>query len=142
MKISTMTRYGTRALTELARACPGESVSVTQMARDQQISVKYLERIMAALKQAGLVTSTRGAGGGYSLAREPGRIRLLDVFIALEGEPAIVHCVSRDGSCPRETACPTRDLWREMTRSLVTVLEQTTLEDIGDCDSLEGKFAS
>ena len=116
-------------MVELAMAHPAKAVSARQMAESQQLSVKYLEHIMAALKAAGVVTPIRGMRGGYRLARSPADITLAQIFQALEGSPALVGCVDEPGDCPMADTCPTRGTWVDLTSALRTVLGGTTLED-------------
>ncbi len=132
MKLTTRTRYGTRALFELARAYPGGGVSVKEMAERQRLSPKYLEKIMATLKAAGLVTAATGVHGGYALTRSPERIRISEIFAALEGPAELVECLRSDAACPLEGVCPTQSLWREMTDAIVDILEGTTLQDLAE----------
>ena len=96
MKLSTKARYGTRALVELGSVYPREATSVRKVAEKLELSVKYLEQIMSALKAAGLVTAVRGVNGGYTLARRPEDITLLDIFGVLEGTPVLVECLDLD----------------------------------------------
>ena len=130
MKLSTRSRYGSRAMVELAVDYPERAVSVKEMAKNERLSPKYLEQIMAALKAAGLVEAARGIHGGYRLTRPPTTIRLREIFEALEESPVLVKCILRPGTCPRETVCPTRDTWQELMEALVSVLDRTTLEDL------------
>lgn len=132
MKLSTKTRYGARAMVELAAAYEHGPVSVREVAEKQKLSEKYLEQIMATLKAAGLVNSVRGLRGGYSLARAPSSIRLGDVFRVLEGSPAPVDCVDDGALCPMQDACPTRSTWVEIKKALEGVLDGTTLQDLLD----------
>ena len=131
MKLSTRARYGARAMVELAKT-PGASRSVRDVARNQRVSAKYLEHIMASLKSAGLVEAVRGLNGGYTLARGPGEIRLSDVILALEGPLAPVDCVSGVRDCPMAADCPTREVWAELKRSIMLTLDRVTLKDLVD----------
>ena len=90
MKLSTKGKYGLRALIDLAQYSEDSPVSITSIARRQDISERYLEQLMSKLKKAGLVKSIRGANGGYVLAKEAKDISVGDVLRALEGnlEPA------------------------------------------------------
>jgi Rrf2 family protein len=130
MKLSTRTRYGTRALVELARAWPGASVSVRDMATSQKLSIKYLENILVPLKSAGLVTAARGVKGGYKLTRAPEKVRLSDIYEVLEGSSAPVACVDYPETCPLRKDCPTRDVWCRVGRAVQDVLNGTTLADL------------
>ncbi len=131
MRLSTRTRYGVRALGELARAYPRRVMSVRTLARRQRLSVKYLERIMSVLKTAGLVEAVRGAEGGYRLAAPPGSIRLSDVFRALDGGLVLVECLERPTLCSMSRRCITRRTWKTLNDALAKVLKATTLRDLG-----------
>jgi Rrf2 family protein len=130
MRLSTRTRFGARALAELAAAPPNNVVSLREIAEKQRIAVKYLEQIVNRLKRAGLVRAVRGMHGGYALARPPGRITLKEVCEVLEGSFSVVDCVDHPGSCLLEDVCPTRETWAEMKGTMMGVLERTTLEDL------------
>jgi Rrf2 family protein len=105
-------------------------VLIQAIAERQEISRKYLDNLLAALKSAGLVRSVRGARGGYMLAKPPERITVKDIVVALDGEPTLADCLEDTLSCPRQVTCPTRDLWEEMTTSLHHLLKKTTLKDM------------
>lgn len=130
MQFSTKTRYGSRALVELAAGWPARTISVREMAGGQRISHKYLGQIMSTLKAAGLIKAVRGVHGGYQLARPPAEITLGDVFRVLEGSPAPVECVDKPGSCQLEPLCPTRDTWAQVKEAIEGVLDGTTLLDL------------
>lgn len=130
MQISTKMRYGSRVLSELAEAYPDGTISVRELAEHQDISDKYLEHIMSALKSAGIVRSVRGKYGGYRLARPPADITLAEVFRVLEGTVAPVECVERPESCSMCGACPTRGTWVEMRDAVLDVLKSTSVADL------------
>ena len=132
MQISTKLRYGSRALAELARAHPDTTLSVRELAERQNISEKYLEHIMSALKSARVVRSVRGKYGGYELERDPESITLTEVFRVLEGSPAPVDCVESPDSCELSPTCPTRQTWLEMRNAVRDVLEKTTIQDLAE----------
>ena len=92
MKLSTKGRYGLRALIDLAVYCENETVSIASIAARQNISESYLEQLIAKLRKAGLVTSVRGAGGGYKLAKPAEEISVGDILRALEGNLDPVEC--------------------------------------------------
>jgi Rrf2 family protein len=132
MQISTRTRYGSRAMAELALAYPHESVSVRELAEKLEVSAKYLEQIMGALKAAGLVEAERGMHGGYRLSRPPEQINLGHVFEVFEGVPAPTDCVGNPQSCRLSGRCPTRDTWVEITEAVGAVLEAASLRTLAD----------
>lgn len=130
MRLSTRARYGTRVMLELAVNYGNGPVRVRDIARHQGLSAKYIEQLVAGLKRAGLVTAVRGVHGGYSLARPPARIRLLEVFERLEGSLTQLECHNCPGSCRGDKACAARDIWTEMRRAVTGVLESVTLEEM------------
>jgi Rrf2 family cysteine metabolism transcriptional repressor len=132
MKLSTRTRYAMRAILELADNFGKGPLQTRVIALQQDISVKYLEQLMAAMKSAGLVRSRRGARGGYVLARPPGKIKLSDVFDVFEGPVVTVECVANENYCVRAADCIARQVWSEVQRSIKNVLQTMTLQDALD----------
>ena len=132
MKLSTRTRYGIRAVLELAKNHGQGPVQLKIIARHQGISVKYLEQLMAMLKSAGIVKSIRGSKGGYILAKSPDQIRLSDCFNCLEGHVVTVECVENDNYCPRTCDCIAREVWAEVQKAVMAVLESMTLQSLID----------
>jgi Rrf2 family protein len=130
MKISTRARYGMRAMLDIASNSDGGLVLLRDVASRQDISKRYLEHMMTQLREAGLVISTRGASGGYRLARDPADIRLDEIFEALEGEIAPVDCVKDSSGCDRAEDCATRRLWCEIAQAMRSVLAGQTLADL------------
>jgi len=130
MKLSTRTRYGARAMLELALREEPNPVSTKEIATRQQVSVKYLESVLATLRQAGLVRSLRGAGGGHVLGKPAQEITLRDVFEALEDSQAFVPCTYEPGVCERADLCVTREVWTEMYAASMAVLEEITLAEL------------
>ncbi len=129
MKLSTRARYGLRILTELALHKEGFLAS-KNIAQSQQISIPYLQRIMAPLVAKGLVRSVRGIGGGVRLVEAPERIRLGEIVQLLEGGSFLVDCVNNPSACPRSNLCVTRDVWSEVERAIVDTLQAITLQDL------------
>ncbi len=130
MKLSTRTRYGTRALLELAMHGDGTPMSAGDIAARQEVSEKYLESVLAALRQAGLVQSVRGAGGGYLLARQADDITLRDAYEALEGTDGLVECTDNAGLCTRSDGCVTREVWATIHQNLLDQLDAITLAEL------------
>lgn len=131
MRLSTTVRYGARAIAQLA-ASPDRPVSVREIARQQVISAKYLERILKDLKAGGIVEAVHGKRGGYVLARSPESITLKDLYDVLEGSAAPVACVDCPESCGMQDLCPTRDTWIELKEAIASVLERTTVQDLAN----------
>jgi Rrf2 family transcriptional regulator, cysteine metabolism repressor len=130
MKLTTKTRYGVRALLEIARRYGGPPVSLKEIAGRQSLSLKYLERLASNLQRAGLLTSVRGARGGYVLSRHPEQITLREVYEVLEGSGGFVDCTTEPPGCEIAGACVTRDVWARMYEASMQVLESITLADL------------
>jgi Rrf2 family protein len=132
MKLSTRTRYGVRAILELAANQSEEPMQINTIAHRQGISLKYLEQLMAILKSAGFVRSVRGAKGGYILAKPANQIKLSDVFNALEGPVTTVECLENENYCARVADCVARQVWAEVQQAIEKVLQSITLQDLVD----------
>jgi Rrf2 family protein len=132
MKLSTRTRYGVRAVLELAANQGERPMQIKTIAHRQGISLKYLEQLMAILKSAGFVRSVRGAKGGYILAKEANQIKLSDIFNALEGPVTTVECVENENYCARAADCAARQVWAEVQQAIEKILQSMTLQDLVD----------
>ncbi len=130
MKISTRTRYGVRAMVDLATHYRDKPILVREIAERQSVSAKYLEHIMLALKKAGLVESMSGAKGGYLLMKEPSTITLLDVVKVLEGSMSPVPCVDHREMCDRSGYCRVVDVWDKVREAIDGVLSSVTIKDL------------
>ncbi len=132
MKLSTRTRYGIRAILELAENYGNGPLQLRIIARDQGVSVKYLEQLMAMLKAAGIVRSVRGAKGGYILAKSPGQVKVSECFQCLEGSLITTECVEDESFCERTNDCIARQVWTEVQEAVMGVLQSMTLQDLVD----------
>lgn len=133
MHISAKEHYGLRAIIELARRDAAGPVSLKEIASAQGISLGYLEQVMPCLLAAGLVNSTRGARGGYALARAPAEIVVGDVLRALcSGQIFDLQCMREadEGQCQREKVCIARRVWRPMGRQMIKELDTVTLAEL------------
>lgn len=137
MKLSTKGRYGVKAMFELAlhyggTGDPGpEPLSIKAIAEKQSISEYYLEQLFGTLRKAGLITSSRGAMGGYVLSRDPAQISVADILNVLEGPIEISDCVTQDEmSCSNKNYCATRLLWVKISSSVNDVINSVTLFDM------------
>jgi len=129
MRISAKVDYALRASIELAAVAP-EQVKGERLATAQAIPHKFLENILADLRNGGLVASQRGADGGYRLARPATEITVADVIRVVEGPIASVRGERPDELVYEGTAAPLRDTWIELRTAMRGVLEQTTLADL------------
>ncbi len=132
MKLTTKGRYGTRLMLDLALHFGEKPVFLKDAAKRQEISEKYLWHLIPPLKNAGLITSVRGAHGGYSLARTPDQITLKEILLAVEGPISFVSCVGDPSACERSETCATKDIWSEISEKFMHILESVTLEDIAE----------
>ncbi|MDP2931908.1 MAG: Rrf2 family transcriptional regulator [Chloroflexota bacterium] len=130
MKLSTKGRYGTRLLLDIALNQGKAPVLLKDVARRQQIPLPYLKHLVSPLVKGGLLRSTRGARGGFVLARHPEQVKLSEVLEYLEGSLALVDCISKPGVCRRAAFCATRDIWGEMGKAISGVLESVTLLEL------------
>ncbi len=139
--ITMKAKYAIKALARLALAPPGEPVLIADIAEAESIPKKFLEAILAELKQHGVVHSRKGRGGGYLLSKKPETITLAAILRVLDGPIAPVPCLSRtayrrcDG-CTDEATCSVRLVLREAYAASVEVLERTTLADVAKNASL------
>ncbi|UCG56637.1 MAG: Rrf2 family transcriptional regulator [Phycisphaerales bacterium] len=139
MKLSTRTRYGIRAIIELAQHSEDGPLQLKIIAARQEISVKYLEQLMTALKSGGFVRSIRGSKGGYLLAKRADQIKVGEVFHCLEGPVTTAECVEDEEFCSRAADCAARELWMEVERAIEGVLQSVTIQEL--VDRTKGKAA-
>lgn len=140
MKVSTRSRYGLKALLEIATIKDKKCVSLQSISDKLGISVNYLEQIIAVLKKDGIVKSVRGAKGGYVLARDINEITFGEILRSLEGDLAPVSCLDKSeekdknngcscgDSCSSE--CLTRDTWSKFYNIVTVSIDNITLKDI------------
>ena len=138
MRLSTRSRYGMRALLDIARHTADGPVRLREIAGRQEVSLSYLEHIVGPLVAGGILRSTRGVYGGVSLTRPPEDISVAEVFALLEGRLAAVDCVTDPAVCPRSGSCATHRLWAEMAEAMNAVLDSRTLADLMTDDRGEG----
>jgi len=128
MKVTRRFRYGLRAVAAIATS--PAPLSAARIAKEQDLSPKYLEAILGALRQAGLLEARRGPRGGYRLAREPASIRLFDIMAALGDGQGLVDCVRCPESCARAPCCATRPAWALAGERIRAVWEGITVADV------------
>jgi len=133
--ITMKTKYALKALAYLAVSPPDEPVLIAEIAEREEIPRKFLELILAELKQHGFVRSRKGRGGGYCLAVAPQKISIASVMRVLDGSLAPVPCLSRTAyqrceGCRDEATCGVRLVLQEMYESSVKLLEATTLAEL------------
>lgn len=130
---STKGEYGVRLMVQLGRRFGTGPASLAEIAADEDLPRAYLEQLVTSLRDAGLVTSTRGARGGYELTRRPGEIRMSEVLRALEGPIAPMICASDDPThegCARSTQCTVNVLWIRVRDAIAGTLDAMSLADL------------
>jgi Rrf2 family protein len=137
MKITAQEEFGLRCLLHLARAADGHSSTIPEIAAAEGLSAPYVAKLLAVLRQAGLIDSVRGRSGGYRLAGSPSDINLGSVLLAL-GEPLFDepgYCqrhagTETEGNCVHQGGCTLRALWHTLEDWMHRILEQVTLADL------------
>jgi Rrf2 family transcriptional regulator, iron-sulfur cluster assembly transcription factor len=137
MQLSTKGRYAVMAMVDLAKAASGRPEALNGVALRQGISQAYLEQLFLRLRRAGLVKSSRGASGGYELARPASKITLAQIMYAVDEPLKTTRCADDDHGCNDGVRCATHDLWRALGAHIVGFLDKVTLED-----AVSGRFAA
>ena len=130
MKLSTKGRYSLLIMLYLANNYDnGRFISLSEIATNNNISLKYLEKIMLNLKKSDFFISSRGVDGGYKLKYEPKEYKLLDILEASEGNLNVTSCVSDNNDCVFIKKCLTYPVWKDLNNALYDFLSNKTLED-------------
>ena len=130
MRLSTKSRYGVRALFDIAYHSQGLPTPIKEISRRQEVTPRYLEQIFQRLKKAGIVKSVRGPKGGYYLSRKPEEVVVSDIIRAMGESIEPIFCVrplKGRKRCRRESKCPARMVWSEVGRRLVEYLDSVSL---------------
>ncbi|MGD9609574.1 MAG: Rrf2 family transcriptional regulator [Desulfovibrionaceae bacterium] len=130
MQLTTRSRYGLRMLLDIALHGEDGPVRIQDIAKRRNISVKYLEQLIRALKKAGFIQSKRGPKGGHVLATPPDQIKIGDVVRALESRPELTECVGNPDICIIANECVTRQIWLRATESIFRELDAIRLADL------------
>lgn len=131
MLATTKGRYAMRLMAYIA-GYPERKVALKEVAENEDISLKYLEQLAHDMVQAGLLTSVRGHGGGYTLERDASEIKAGDILRAAEGSTAPVACpvLQKKGVCPRERECSTVGFWEGLDKVIEDYVDNVTLADL------------
>jgi Rrf2 family iron-sulfur cluster assembly transcriptional regulator len=130
MKLTTLSRYGVRALFDIAYCGEGKPVRASQVSSRQKISLNYIGQIFLRLKRAGLIVSHRGRSGGYTLAHPPEEITLLMIINAVEGPIRLVDCIEPQRDCEMTVKCVTQDIWKQAGEILDRFFAGITIRDL------------
>ncbi|MDR1020713.1 MAG: Rrf2 family transcriptional regulator [Synergistaceae bacterium] len=141
MKISTKGRYALRVMIDLAVHDTGEFISLRNVSKRQEITIKYLEQIIPLLNRAGFLRSTRGKDGGYRLAMPAKDYTVGGILRAVEGSLAPVVCVEDEPNrCPKRADCSTLHVWAGLDRVINEYLDGITLDELAERDKSLGGF--
>ena len=134
MRLTKMSRYGTRAIFDIAYHSLGLPVHAKDVSERQEIPLKYLEQIFHKLEKTGIIKGKRGPRGGYVLAKDPGKITVGDILRAVQEKTSLVKCIDPEAedyeSCHRESECVTRPLWEEAGRKVADLFDSVTISDL------------
>ncbi|MBQ4619195.1 MAG: Rrf2 family transcriptional regulator [Clostridia bacterium] len=137
MKLSTRARYGIHAMYDLALMGNDKPQPLKAIAERQAIPEAYLEQLMLVLRKEKLVTSVRGAQGGYTLSKAPAEITVGMILRALEGDLCMTDCLKFEDSCEKSGGCPTRMVVQKVHDGVNAIVDGITLQDmIASCDCL------
>ena len=130
MKLSTRGRYGTRLMLELAKNYGKGPISMSDISRNLDIPIKYLEQLIIPLKKAALINSVRGPKGGHMLAKSPEQINIWNVLTLLETKFSFVDCLTDQGACESAATCPVRPIWGKAFQGMTKLFRETSLRDV------------
>ncbi len=131
MMISSRGRYVLRVLADLAQHSGGEYIPMKDIAERQEISLKYIEKIMPVLTKSGMVDGLHGKGGGYRLNRPPEEYKIGEILRLTEGSLAPVHCLETGASpCGRADRCSTLSMWRRFDKLANEFFDSVSLADL------------
>ena len=131
MLVSTRGRYAIRVMIDLAEHMNGKYIPMKEIADRQDVSLKYMTKIMQALTKSGMIDGQHGKGGGYKLNRDPEEYRVGDILRLTEGTLAPVACIDEtDCKCDRSFECRTRPMWNELDKLISEYLDGITIADL------------
>lgn len=129
LKISKLTDYGTVVMAYLANN-PERIHSATEVASNTHVNLPTVSKILKTLAANDLVASSRGAKGGYRVARHPAEISVADIIVAMEGEIALTNCAKADGGCEQEPNCSIASNWQRINKTVLEALTTLSLSDM------------
>ncbi len=132
MRFSTKTRYGMRAMVEIAKVDQKTGIFQKDISENQKISIKYLDSIIQSLKTAGLIVNVKGKKSGYRLTRSASEITMYQIHTAFEREIAVIECLSQHVTCEMEKICYTYPFWDGLNKIVEDYFNNATLQDVID----------
>ena len=130
MQLSKTFDYAIRSMVHLASARDGHGADLKAISVAQNVPVSYLAKVMRTLVRGGLVTSTLGREGGYSLRKAPSEITLLQIYLVMEGELRLVECMDSHRNCALSNGCTQAGVWKRLTEAVEGIFRETTLADL------------
>jgi len=133
MKLTTKGRYAVTAMIDLSLNDREGPVSLLEISERQSISLSYLEQLFSKLRKEGLVDSMRGPGGGYSLSREPKKIAISSIILAVDENLDVTSCGNSAAGCHENNKrCLTHNLWMDLSNRIQSFLDEISLQDMMD----------
>ena len=130
MSLTRKGEYAIRGIIYLAQQAPGATVLMEDIAQATQAPPTFLAKIFQSFARAGIVRSSRGTGGGFTMGLPAGQITLREVVEAVEGPILPNRCLIKEGACDRDKTCKVHKVWHKVQRSMLDVLEAVTIEDL------------
>lgn len=135
MKFSTKTRYAIRTMLEIASDKSGKGILQKDIAFNQNISVKYLDHIISALKAADLIHTIKGKKSGYVLSRNPSQISMFDIHNAFEEGICVIDCIALNNNCIKDGKCNSQHFWKGLNQLVLEYFTKYTLADLMDSEN-------
>ena len=133
MKFNTKTRYGLRTILELSlNENNREGILQKEISKKQEVSVRYLDNIIALLKASGLIVNVGGKKSGYRLTRPAREVSIYDVYLAFEDEMAIIDCLLHEGECSRKKNCALKGFWCDLNNTIKTSMKSMNMEILAE----------
>jgi Rrf2 family protein len=139
--IGRHTDYATRIVLHLSMLGAGAQITAEEVARKKLLPRAFVRRIVRRLGAAGILRTTRGAGGGISLARPASQISLFDIVQTMEGDLTFNACVANPGACPLAVVCPARVAWTKITGQISGALKSVRFDRLAKANNKPGKAA-
>jgi len=130
MKVNTKVRYGLRIMIELGLHKGKDGMFQKDIAKNQQLSDKYLDPLVASLKASGLIVNVKGKKSGYMLNRPMNEITIYDIYRSFEPELSIIHCTNKPVTCFISRICVANEFWQGMNDTMTKYMIKTTLQDV------------
>jgi FeS assembly SUF system regulator len=130
LRITKLTDYGIVLLVQFASGETPGSQNARSMAEVTSLPLPVVSKILKSLAQGGILTSQRGAKGGYTLSRRSEEINVAEIIHAIEGPIALMECSAGPGVCEQETSCPVRDPWQRINQAILETLQHVTLREL------------